>query len=163
MHLYRAIQRAQRVLRLMTPRRPDAKSTSWLATIQETSSTWRIPRKARGRSGRHPSREGGAITLYADPEMRLAVSRAVAIETSRGWRIGKEKQSQKIDLVVALAQAALGAVRGFGSQSVTVRSFWGEDGDKPRPDPSDIRAERSARFERVTEDEMNYLANLRRQ
>lgn len=39
------------------------------------------------------------------------MSRAVALETSRGWRIAKEKQSHKIDVVVALAQAALGAVR----------------------------------------------------
>ena len=31
--------------------------------------------------------------------------------TSRGWRITKEKQSHKIDVVVALAQAALGAVQ----------------------------------------------------
>ena len=37
--------------------------------------------------------------------------RAVALETSRGWRIAKEKQSHKIDVVVALAQAALGAVQ----------------------------------------------------
>jgi hypothetical protein len=46
-----------------------------------------------------------------DDEVRLAISRAVAIETSRGWRITKEKQSHKIDVVIALAQAALGAVQ----------------------------------------------------
>ncbi|MGO8916849.1 MAG: hypothetical protein ACLQJR_13170 [Stellaceae bacterium] len=34
----------------------------------------------------------------------------MAIETARGWRIAKEKASHKIDVVVALAQAALGAV-----------------------------------------------------
>jgi hypothetical protein len=38
--------------------------------------------------------------------MRLAVSRAVAIETPRGWRIGKDKSAFKIDTVVALAMAA---------------------------------------------------------
>jgi hypothetical protein len=48
---------------------------------------------------------------YADDEIRLAVQRAVALETSRGWRIAKEKASHKIDVVVALAQAALGAVQ----------------------------------------------------
>ena len=42
--------------------------------------------------------------------MRLAVSRCVALETSRGWRIAKEKASHKIDVVVALAMASLGAV-----------------------------------------------------
>src|SRR5262249_24782942 len=32
-----------------------------------------------------------AILLYPDSAMRLAISRAVAIETPRGWRIGKDK------------------------------------------------------------------------
>jgi len=36
----------------------------------------------------------------------------VAIETSRGWRIAKEKQSYKVDVVVAMAMACLGAVEG---------------------------------------------------
>jgi hypothetical protein len=40
------------------------------------------------------------------------VSRAIAIETSRGWRIAKEKQSHKIDVVIALGMACLAAVRG---------------------------------------------------
>jgi phage terminase large subunit-like protein len=52
----------------------------------------------------------GNLVLYADAAMRLAVQRCVAIESSRGWRISKEKVSHKIDVVVALAQAALGAV-----------------------------------------------------
>jgi phage terminase large subunit-like protein len=56
--------------------------------------------------------KGGNIMMYPDPDLRLAVSRAVAKETGRGWKIGKERQSDKIDLVVALAQAALGAVKG---------------------------------------------------
>ncbi|MGA2313401.1 MAG: terminase TerL endonuclease subunit [Xanthobacteraceae bacterium] len=49
---------------------------------------------------------GRNLTVYPDAAMRLAVSRAVALETSRGWRIAKEKQSHKIDVVVALAMAA---------------------------------------------------------
>jgi hypothetical protein len=56
----------------------------------------------------------------------LSVSRAVAIETSRGWRIAKEKASHKIDVIVALAQAALGAVKQLGmSHNFTMRSFSG--------------------------------------
>lgn len=51
------------------------------------------------------------LIVYPDDEVRLAVSRCVALETSRGWRIAKEKASHKIDVVVALAQAALGAVQ----------------------------------------------------
>jgi phage terminase large subunit-like protein len=41
----------------------------------------------------------------------LAVSRAVSVETQRGWRISKDKQSHKIDVVVALSMAALGAIK----------------------------------------------------
>jgi phage terminase large subunit-like protein len=101
--------------------------------------------------------KGKSITLYADAEMRLAASRAVAIETARGWRIGKERQSHKIDVIVALAQAVLGAVRGRGGQSVTIRSFYGGD-DTPPPDPSDIVVERGVRLERITETELEYLS-----
>jgi hypothetical protein len=56
--------------------------------------------------------QGGNLIVYPDPDLRLAISRAVAKETTRGWRIGKERQSFKIDVVVALAQAALGAIKG---------------------------------------------------
>jgi phage terminase large subunit-like protein len=55
--------------------------------------------------------KGRNLVVYVDDALRLAVHRAVALETSRGWRIAKEKQAHKIDVVVALAQAALGAVK----------------------------------------------------
>jgi phage terminase large subunit-like protein len=51
------------------------------------------------------------LVLYPDPAMRLAASRAIIVESSRGWRLDKFKQ-QKIDVVVALSLAALAAVRG---------------------------------------------------
>jgi phage terminase large subunit-like protein len=54
--------------------------------------------------------KGRNLVAYADGDLRLAVSRCVAIESSRGWKISKEKASHKIDVVVALAQAALGTV-----------------------------------------------------
>jgi len=63
--------------------------------------------------------KGRNIVAYPDDEIRLAISRSVAIETSRGWRIAKEKASHKIDVVVALAQAALGAVTGGQNVSWT--------------------------------------------
>jgi phage terminase large subunit-like protein len=56
--------------------------------------------------------EGRNLAVYPDQPMRLAVSRCVAIEGSRGWRITKEKQSHKIDVVVALGMAAWAAVSG---------------------------------------------------
>jgi phage terminase large subunit-like protein len=63
------------------------------------------------------------IALYPDSAMRTSASRTIAVESSRGWRIAKEKQSAKIDVIVALALAALGAVKsqsesrflGFGA------------------------------------------------
>jgi phage terminase large subunit-like protein len=54
--------------------------------------------------------KGQNLIVYADDAIRLAVQRAVAVETARGWRIAKEKQSHKIDVVVAMGMAALGAV-----------------------------------------------------
>jgi hypothetical protein len=62
--------------------------------------------------------KGRNLAAYEDAEIRTAISRAAAKETPRGWRIGKEKQTHKVDVVVALAQAALGAVRG-GAQPVS--------------------------------------------
>jgi hypothetical protein len=51
--------------------------------------------------------------------------RAVASESARGWNIAKEKQSHKIDVIVALAMAALGAVqqKGMGG-SWSVTGLW---------------------------------------
>lgn len=65
---------------------------------------------------------GRNLIVYPDPELRLAVSRAVAIEGARGWRIAKEKAAHKIDVVVALAQAALGAVSCPARIIITQRS-----------------------------------------
>ena len=55
--------------------------------------------------------KGQNIIVYPDDNMRLAVQRSIAVETPRGWRIAKEKASHKIDVVVALGMAALGAVQ----------------------------------------------------
>jgi len=51
------------------------------------------------------------LSVYPDDDIRLAVQRSVAVETTRGWRIAKEKASHKIDIVVALAMAAHAAVQ----------------------------------------------------
>jgi Phage Terminase len=51
------------------------------------------------------------LVMYPDAEIRLAISRAVAIEGSRGWKIAKEKQSHKVDVVIALGMAALAAAQ----------------------------------------------------
>ena len=54
------------------------------------------------------------LVLYPDAAMRLAISRAIITESSRGWKLDKLKQSHKIDVVVALSMACLAAVRGQG-------------------------------------------------
>lgn len=64
--------------------------------------------------------KGRNLEAYADAAMRLAIQRCIAIESARGWRITKEKATHKIDVAVALAFSALGAVRGRG-----VRHEWG--------------------------------------
>ena len=55
-----------------------------------------------------------SLVLYPDANMRLAASRSVIVESSRGWRLDKLKQQHKIDVVVALSMACLAAVRGQG-------------------------------------------------
>ena len=55
--------------------------------------------------------------LYPNADIRLAMSRAIAIETARGWRIAKEKQNHKIDVVIALAMSALASVRSPGESN----------------------------------------------
>ena len=44
--------------------------------------------------------KGRNLIVYPDDDPRLAISRSVALETTRGWRIAKEKASHKIDVVV---------------------------------------------------------------
>jgi phage terminase large subunit-like protein len=56
--------------------------------------------------------QGQGLRVYPAPDIRLAISRTLAIRTPRGWRIGKDKQPHKIDVVVALAMAAYAAVKG---------------------------------------------------
>jgi hypothetical protein len=66
------------------------------------------------------------LMLYPDAAMRLVISRTVAVESGLGWRIAKEKASHKIDVIVALAQAALGAAKQSGTpRYVTIVSgLW---------------------------------------
>lgn len=72
--------------------------------------------------------EGGNLVLYPDAAMWLAASRAVAVETARGWRICKEKQSHKIDVIVALAMACHACVAA-SSEPYYDRSFSGFNDD----------------------------------
>ena len=68
--------------------------------------------------------KGGNIIFYPDDAIKLAMNRAVAKETPRGWKITKEKQSHKIDIVIAMAMAALAAVERGQRQPELVTSPW---------------------------------------
>ena len=89
-----------------------------------------------------------SLIAYPDDDIRLPVQRAVAIETPRGWRIAKDKTAHKIDVVIALGMAALGAVQGgighhplnFTEQDVIAAS-------RP-PSPAMSRFSRPMRFDR---------------
>jgi phage terminase large subunit-like protein len=63
--------------------------------------------------------KGARITVYKDDALRLSVSWTVAKETPRGLQLTKEKQSHKIDVVIALAMAALHAVEQGAYEQTT--------------------------------------------
>jgi len=56
--------------------------------------------------------EYGNIILYACNDLRYEATCAIAKETGRGLKIMKEKSTQKIDQIVSLSMAAIGAVKG---------------------------------------------------
>jgi hypothetical protein len=75
--------------------------------------------------------KGEGIVAYPDEELRLALQRSVAVEGGRGWKIAKDKASHKIDIVVALAQAAYAAVHKgqvaqgrIGAIGLDGRIYW---------------------------------------
>ena len=70
------------------------------------------------------------LVLYPDAGMRLAVSRAIIVESARGWRLDKMKQQHKIDVVVALSMAALAAVRDGGKSRYDSSLRWVCDDDE---------------------------------
>ena len=76
------------------------------------------------------------IIAYADPAIRLAISRAIATESSRGWKIDKAKQAHKIDVVVALAMACHAAVQGQGEDAPFNQNYaeWMGDGGQSELD-----------------------------
>ncbi len=87
---------------------------------------------------------GQNLRVYEDAPMRLAISRAVGVETSRGWRIDKTKQSHKIDIVIALGMAAYAAVRAQTENPELDYSGWNDATD--RDDPDGIKSFQAARY-----------------
>ena len=72
--------------------------------------------------------KGRNLVIYTDMQIRTAVSQAVAIEGARGWKIAKDKQSSLIDIVVALAMAALACVKDQGKPVYDITYAGFQDG-----------------------------------
>ena len=73
--------------------------------------------------------KGRNLVVYPDADIRLAISRAIAIESARGWRIAKDKQAHRIDVVIALAMAALAAIQQQSRYDSSMSWVFGPDGD----------------------------------
>jgi phage terminase large subunit-like protein len=77
--------------------------------------------------------KGRNLRMYPDAELRQQALNTVAIESTRGWRIAKEKASRKIDAIVALAMAVLAAVETEPAwdwrqvPGMTSEVTWGDD------------------------------------
>ena len=67
------------------------------------------------------------LILYPCKDLRFEASCAIGKETGRGIRIVKEKSSQKIDQIVALAMASIDAVKKSDLLFSTLRC--GAEGD----------------------------------
>jgi len=79
--------------------------------------------------------KGRNIVLYKDAELRAHAQKAVAQQTQRGWRIDKKAGKDKIDLIIALAMAALGSrkIGDYGQPKIRVLDMqhdewsWADD------------------------------------
>jgi phage terminase large subunit-like protein len=90
--------------------------------IEEFAQT--IPNLTAATSNLFDLIQGRALVLYPDAAMRLAISRAILHESSRGWRLDKLKQQHRIDVVVALSMACLAAVKGQGEYNYPTDLSW---------------------------------------
>lgn len=96
------------------------------------------------------------IVCYPADDLRQAIAKTVAIEGSRGWRLGKAKQSDRVDPIIALAMAALATVQAgrpgpyeFISLADCATPFGqGTLGRRERESRADDLAQDQARFAR---------------
>jgi len=88
------------------------------------------------------------LRLYPDTAMRLAMTRTIAVESARGWRISKEKQSHKIDTIIALAMAAYAAVKAQAGPIFDTEYPFGRpyDIEETNNKPTEAQAESDANF-----------------
>ena len=65
------------------------------------------------------------LSMYAASDLRLAVSKTVIIESSRGYRLGKTKGSDRVDPIIALSMACLIAGKREGFAPMRMYDFFG--------------------------------------
>jgi phage terminase large subunit-like protein len=86
--------------------------------------------------------KGRNLAMYPDPVLRDEASRAIAEETTRGWKISKAKSGDKIDQIVALAMATLGSLEDTREPGDIGCSFGPVDGPDLRERDSRPGSER---------------------
>jgi hypothetical protein len=69
---------------------------------------------------------GKNLRLYPAEDLRQQALNTVAVESTRGWRIAKDKSSKKIDAIVALAMACISAVerKKVAPRGIRIRDMW---------------------------------------
>lgn len=87
--------------------------------------------------------KNGNLVLYKDREFREHAQKATSRETLRGSRLVKRKASSKIDLIIALAMACIGAIETPSSYSGKFRVNIGRA--KVGKTPSEILSGRPTR------------------
>jgi len=91
--------------------------------------------------------KGRNLVVYEDREIRDHILKSIAKESSRGFRLVKSKQSERIDLAISLAMASLKAI-GISPGGTRVR--WLEE-------PEDLSlAERRRQFIENDDDDESY-------
>ncbi|MBA7516049.1 hypothetical protein ES705_08094 [subsurface metagenome] len=70
--------------------------------------------------------KGRNLIVYKDREIRDHILKSIAKESSRGFRLIKSKQSERIDLAISLAMASLKAIGISGGQT-RVRAIGGSE------------------------------------
>lgn len=74
---------------------------------------------------------GKNLVVYPSDELRQHALNAVAIESVRGFRLAKEKASQKIDAIVALSMACVAAIQHGKPSTEGIESFARPPEDDP--------------------------------
>jgi phage terminase large subunit-like protein len=81
------------------------------------------------------------LVSYQSDELRTAISKTVAIESSRGWRLGKAVKSHRVDLTIALAMSLIACVQNAGADMAHFFELLEnhQRSKAPEPEPNEYR------------------------